>query len=175
MSAVSGKVGQWELEFKRAPQGKEGVLEVQVKGRGPISVRWRADDFGLWLEHSDQIDGFDLEGERDENGSSTYRLLERTGAGEFSGLSFKRAGEAEVSTGSGQKKSLRVRSQMPGKIVRIHVKEGDSIQKGDALLVMEAMKMENEIRASHAGVVQAIKVSSGQAVETGADLVLVET
>jgi biotin carboxyl carrier protein len=55
------------------------------------------------------------------------------------------------------------------------IKEGDTVQKGDPLMVMEAMKMENEIRATHSGVIQAVKVISGQAVETGADLVLMDT
>ena len=63
---------------------------------------------------------------------------------------------------------------MPGKILRISVKAGDSVEKGQALLVMEAMKMENEIRASHSGKIAALKVSEGQAVETGADLCLID-
>jgi biotin carboxyl carrier protein len=48
------------------------------------------------------------------------------------------------------------------------------VERGQPLLVMEAMKMENEIRASQAGKVIAVKVSEGQAVETGADLMNLE-
>jgi 3-methylcrotonyl-CoA carboxylase alpha subunit len=63
---------------------------------------------------------------------------------------------------------------MPGKIVRILVQAGAQVEKGQPLLVMEAMKMENEIRAAGAGKVSAVKVIEGQAVETGADLMLIE-
>lgn len=171
---IGGKVGQWELSFKKAPTGDTGEVEVAVNGRS-ILVRWKADDHGIWIESPEGVSGFDLEGERDENGAVRFRLLQRGGSGEYAGVSLKRAGEAEASSSHGQKKSLRVRSQMPGKIVRVQVKEGDSVQKGDPLLVMEAMKMENEIRALHAGVIQTVKVSAGQAVETGADLILMNT
>lgn len=174
MSLIGGKVGKWELGFKSAPRGAAGEVEVTVDGKR-ICVRWKADDHGLWLESPDGVIGFDFEGERDENGAIRYRLLQRAGAEEYAGLALKRAGEAEASASQGQKKALRVRSQMPGKIVRIQVKEGDTVQKGDPLLVMEAMKMENEIRAQHAGVIQTIKVTAGQAIETGADLILMNT
>ena len=72
------------------------------------------------------------------------------------------------------KKNLRVRAQMPGKILRLNLKAGDSVEKGQTILVMEAMKMENEIRAPHSGKVSHLKVSEGQAVETGADLCVIE-
>ncbi len=79
-----------------------------------------------------------------------------------------------MSGAGAKKKGVRVRAQMPGKIVRILVQPGAEVQRGQPLLVMEAMKMENEIRASQAGKVVAVKVSEGQAVETGADLLNLE-
>jgi biotin carboxyl carrier protein len=175
MSAISAKVGSWELEFKNAPRGSTGSVEVQVAGKGKLTVHWRADAHGIWVESPEGVAGYDFEGERDDNGTVLFRLLARGGEEEFAGLSLKRAGEAEAGASSGVKKALRVRSQMPGKIVRIQIKEGDTVQKGAPLMVMEAMKMENEIRATHAGVIQAVKVTAGQAVETGADLVLMDT
>jgi biotin carboxyl carrier protein len=63
---------------------------------------------------------------------------------------------------------------MPGLVVRIQVVEGQHVAAGAALVVVEAMKMENELRAPRAGVVQAIHVAIGQAVEKGALLVTVE-
>lgn len=60
---------------------------------------------------------------------------------------------------------------MPGLVVRIAVAVGDTVSAGQGLAVIEAMKMENELRASAAGVVTAIRVSAGQAVEKGAVLV----
>lgn len=60
---------------------------------------------------------------------------------------------------------------MPGLIVRVNVNPGDPVTAGQGLVVMEAMKMENELRSSVAGVVKAIHVAAGKAVEKGAVLV----
>jgi biotin carboxyl carrier protein len=60
---------------------------------------------------------------------------------------------------------------MPGLIVRVHVAEGDEVQAGQPVAVMEAMKMENELRATAAGTVQKVLVQAGKVVEKGAVLV----
>ena len=60
-----------------------------------------------------------------------------------------------------------VRSLMPGKIVEILVSVGDEVEQDQGVLIMEAMKMENEVRASTTGTVTAILVAEGQAVEAG--------
>ena len=60
---------------------------------------------------------------------------------------------------------------MPGLIVRVSVKVGDNVEAGQGIVVMEAMKMENELRATAAGVVKSVEVSVGTAVEKGALLV----
>jgi len=60
---------------------------------------------------------------------------------------------------------------MPGLIVRVSVVPGDAVQAGQGLVVMEAMKMENELRAPSAGTVTAVRVTPGNAVEKGAILV----
>jgi biotin carboxyl carrier protein len=63
---------------------------------------------------------------------------------------------------------------MPGMIVRITAEVGDQVQPGQGLVVMEAMKMENELRATAAGTVRAILVQPGMAVEKGAILLELE-
>jgi len=63
---------------------------------------------------------------------------------------------------------------MPGLIVRVSVKAGDKVEAGQGLVVMEAMKMENELRATAAGTVRSVEVSAGTAVEKGALLVALE-
>ena len=63
---------------------------------------------------------------------------------------------------------------MPGLIVRISVAEGDVVQAGQGLIVMEAMKMENELRATGAGTVKRIAIAAGMAVEKGAVLIELE-
>jgi len=63
---------------------------------------------------------------------------------------------------------------MPGKIRSIRVKEGESVVAGTVLLILEAMKMENEVRAPLAGVVRSIRVVVGSNVDKGDTLVVVE-
>ncbi|MGH7699797.1 MAG: acetyl-CoA carboxylase biotin carboxyl carrier protein subunit [Gemmatimonadales bacterium] len=60
---------------------------------------------------------------------------------------------------------------MPGLVVRLEVREGQRVEAGAGLVVVEAMKMENELRAPRAGVVAAVHARVGQAVEKGAALV----
>jgi acetyl/propionyl-CoA carboxylase alpha subunit len=67
-----------------------------------------------------------------------------------------------------------VRAPMPGLVVRVNVKVGDEVQAGQGLIVMEAMKMENELRATAAGTVKSVEVVAGTAVEKGALLVALE-
>ncbi|MBM3293030.1 MAG: acetyl-CoA carboxylase biotin carboxyl carrier protein subunit [Candidatus Aminicenantes bacterium] len=64
-----------------------------------------------------------------------------------------------------------VKSAMPGKIVRVHVKAGDRIAPRSPLLIIEAMKMENEIFSRKGGIVRAVHIAPGQAVESDALLV----
>lgn len=67
-----------------------------------------------------------------------------------------------------------LRAPMPGLIVRVSVENGDRVQTGQGMVVMEAMKMENELRASAAGTVKAVHARPGSAVEKGALLVELE-
>ncbi|GAC1412451.1 MAG: hypothetical protein NVSMB53_09450 [Gemmatimonadaceae bacterium] len=63
---------------------------------------------------------------------------------------------------------------MPGLIVRISVAVGDKVEAGQGVVVMEAMKMENELRATASGTVRRVEVSPGTAVEKGALLVALD-
>jgi acetyl/propionyl-CoA carboxylase alpha subunit len=67
-----------------------------------------------------------------------------------------------------------VRAAMPGKVVTVKVRVGDEVIRGQGLLVLEAMKMENEVPAPRTGRVARVEVSAGQAVEAGALLVELE-
>ncbi len=67
-----------------------------------------------------------------------------------------------------------VKAALPGTILKIIVSPGDRVSAGDTLLILEAMKMENEIVAPSSGVVKEIRVKEGQKVETGDVLVVLE-
>jgi pyruvate carboxylase subunit B len=62
---------------------------------------------------------------------------------------------------------------MPGKVVKVHVAVGARVSEGQGVVVVEAMKMENEIASPIDGIVKEIPVSEGQTVETGATLFVV--
>jgi pyruvate carboxylase subunit B len=67
-----------------------------------------------------------------------------------------------------------LRAPMPGMIVRVNVEVGDTVLPGQSLVVMEAMKMENELHASAAATVKAVHAQAGTAVEKGALLLELE-
>ena len=67
-----------------------------------------------------------------------------------------------------------VNSPMPGTILRVNKNVGDTVAAGEAVVVLEAMKMENDIPASKAGVIKSIAVAQGQAVAAGEFLFEVE-
>jgi biotin carboxyl carrier protein len=65
-------------------------------------------------------------------------------------------------------------TQMPGKVVKLMKKEGDTVTKGETVLILEAMKMENEIKAGADGIIKAINVKEGQALDSGFLMVEIE-
>ncbi len=163
---MEGKVGSKQLQFENLPQGKVG--ETIVNGQ---AVRFVRDEQGIWIETPQGFFGYDVRKTMNDDGQAQYALLRRKHAEVVSGVAFLKKGEESDSSASGKvKKGAKVKSQMPGKIIRVLVKAGDTVQKGQPLMVMEAMKMENEIKASIDAVVKEVKVTEGQAVETGAEL-----
>ncbi|ETP73912.1 acetyl/propionyl-CoA carboxylase, alpha subunit [Lachnospiraceae bacterium JC7] len=80
------------------------------------------------------------------------------------------AAAAPAPAASGSQGSVKVEAPMPGKILAVKKNVGDAVKSGEAILVLEAMKMENEIVAPQDGTVASINVSVGEAVESGATL-----
>jgi biotin carboxyl carrier protein len=115
------------------------------------------------------VDGTPYEVELEENqalvGGITYQL-------QVEGLEQEPAGQraaASAVTGAGSVVAI-----MPGKVIRLLVSEGDQIAEGDVVCILEAMKMENELKAPKAGTVTALHVQPGQDVEMGAVLAEIE-
>lgn len=100
-----------------------------------------------------------------------YRAMLYDGAYEFSLVDPRRALLAG-SGGAGAAGGV-LSAPMPGKIVKLLVKAGDAVQEGQTLVVMEAMKMQNELKTGTTGTVTAVNVQEGATVETGAPLVTV--
>jgi biotin carboxyl carrier protein len=77
--------------------------------------------------------------------------------------------KAKAAAGAGS-----VTAIMPGAILKVLVAEGDEVQEGEVVVILEAMKMENEIHAHKGGVVQKVHVAAGDSVENGQALVDIE-
>ena len=72
---------------------------------------------------------------------------------------------------SGNAGAVAVKAPMPGNLIKVNVKVGDAVKKGDVLCVLEAMKMENDIMAPADGVVASVEAAQGASVATDAVLV----
>lgn len=105
-------------------------------------------------------------------GRGQYSIWSDTHRFEVVALDERRRAIQEM-TGAGSANSgpTALIAPMPGLVVRINVQVGDQVQPGQPLVVMEAMKMENELRSTSTGAVRAIRVQPGAAVEKGAVLV----
>ncbi|MFO1538827.1 MAG: acetyl-CoA carboxylase biotin carboxyl carrier protein subunit [Chloroflexota bacterium] len=84
-----------------------------------------------------------------------------------------RARAARAAAASGPAARAVVKAQIPGRVVRLWVAVGDQVEAGQRLLAIEAMKMENEIRAPRAGTVESIAAAVGVPVELGDELLVV--
>ena len=74
---------------------------------------------------------------------------------------------AQTRGGGGAKRRQKITAYMPGRVVALLVEEGQAVTTGQGVVVLEAMKMQNEIRAEHDGTITRIHVQTGQAVEGG--------
>jgi len=81
------------------------------------------------------------------------------------------AGPARAAAGGAP---ITVRSPIPGRLIKLLVKAGDAVKAGQTIVVLEAMKMENELKAPRDGVVKSVGCAEGAAVESGQTLVVIE-
>lgn len=168
---------------------KGALLHVDLDGRIHIVDARRIDDSSLSLLVQSESEGTPV---RSIDASFTAQALARRSPGEGGAAgdfdvhlagrtlpvqvrqagSFGRQNKGSIGAhGSGPQ---RVTSPMPGKIVRVLVKAGDQVTAKQGLIVVEAMKMENELRAARDGRVRELSVAQGQSVDAGAVLLVVE-
>lgn len=110
------------------------------------------------------------------NGVSYEVSVEEVGEGQASAPAAVKAAPAAApkaaaapkkKAASGAAGAVKVSAPMPGKIIAVKKNAGASVKKGEVILVLEAMKMENEIVAPQDGVVASVDVAAGDAVEAG--------
>jgi biotin carboxyl carrier protein len=145
-----------------------GELQVKVDGKPFDASYEEVDDLGqVVLLHDGKSYGLSVEGDQNE--------VAITLAGHFYDVKLedereKAAHAAERASGKG---GGVVTSVMPGVVVDVLVKKGQEIEKGAPLLILSAMKMQNEINAPLAGIVKDVHVAAGQAVSAGAKLITI--
>ena len=146
--------GGWEADVER--EGQRWTFPIAGgerpglawSGARPVRYRWDPAVGGL------SVDGW------------THELR-------VEGDAAHRASELRLAS-AGTDAAAGVRAPMPGLVLVLEVAEGEQVEKGQGILIIEAMKMENEIRAPIAGVVRRVAVSAGDAVERDALLCVVE-
>lgn len=116
------------------------------------------------IEYSVQVE--ELDGENLD--------IENIQAKEESKVKTNSEPKKEAKTSSSASDADSVKSPMPGTILSVNVTKGDKVNKGQVLLVLEAMKMENEIISPKDGVVESVNVNKGENVESGALLVVIK-
>ena len=84
------------------------------------------------------------------------------------------AAKPRRSGGRKKKKSGTVSANIPGKVVTVEVEEGQTVTEGQVILILEAMKMQNEIQAPVSGTVVSVQCSEGEAIEANVPLVVIE-
>ncbi len=145
-----------------------GVKNVAVDGRA-VPIDWVRISNG---RYSLILDGrvYDFIIDLTEDGCS---VAGRKGSHTLQVEDARRLGLSHKVEG-GQSGLQRLKAEMPGKVVRVLVKVGEAVDCDQGLLVLEAMKMQNEIRAPKKGIVRKIGVSPGVAVNTGEFLLSLE-
>lgn len=73
-----------------------------------------------------------------------------------------------------EKKDIAVKAPMPGLIIDICIAEGDRVKRGDGVVIVEAMKMQNEMKAPRDGIIKKLKVKKGETVNSGDTLIVIE-
>ena len=158
-------------EYACVVQAENGALFVEVEGQ-----RYRAD-----LRHIARSDAYSL---LLDGRSYEFTLFEGEdfvelsgGAGLFHVLvqdERTHAARSKTAAARGATGPVTLLAVMPGIVRDLMVEPGDRIEKGQALLILEAMKMQNEIRADRTGAIAAVQVAVGDTVEKGAPLLVIE-
>ncbi|MDP6850829.1 MAG: biotin/lipoyl-containing protein [Planctomycetota bacterium] len=166
---VEGMDG-YQVELNLEDLGS-GRYEIKVNGKtieADISSVDRLGQYTIGLDHETYAASIE------QNGDPTdLHVGIAGGRWHFQVLDERERAASELSDAAGGK-AESVKAQMPGLVVEINASVGDVLEPGGALLVLEAMKMQNEVVTEQGGRVCEISVEEGQAVESGAPMVRLE-
>lgn len=162
--------------MKRRFTARVAGREFRIEHDGSV---FRVEGAAVDITRPDGHDGCIRIGPRTYDVSAMHREEDRAYTVSLNGKRIRVELEDEIATlmkRVGADKATKVhsavvRSPMPGKITRVLVREGELIEAGQGVLLLEAMKMENEIKAPAAGIVKVVHVSESDAVEKNAALI----
>ncbi|HEX4965408.1 MAG TPA: biotin/lipoyl-containing protein [Thermoanaerobaculia bacterium] len=162
------RAGAREEKVKIRRDGDAGY-EVTLGGRtyhvGVATAR-----HGLHSLRSLLIEGAQHEVAVRHQGEGVYRVSTSQGSELVEVSDPLTALATQSRTGKGGRRQQTVKAYMPGRVVTLLAAEGEEVTAGQGVLVLEAMKMENEIRAEHGGTITKVHVQPGQAVDNGTPL-----
>jgi biotin carboxyl carrier protein len=153
--------------------GEQGRFRVSVDGTPRLVDAWRVGEFGISLLFPG-----------DSHAGTTIDLAPGPSRGEVLAhldgrtipivVNGRRSGPGGAKAGGAAHGEQKVTAPMPGRVVRVLVAHGEDVEAHQPVVVVEAMKMENELRSPKAGRVKDVAVEAGTSVEAGRVLVVIE-
>jgi biotin carboxyl carrier protein len=153
--------------------GASGLFRVTIDGDPIVVDAQRTGDYGLSLlfpESAHEATTVQI-APGPAPGTLLAYLSGRTAAASVNG---RRTGRGGAEAGGSTHGEQQIVAPMPGRVVRVLVAPGDTVEARQPIIVVEAMKMENELRSPKAGRVKDVGVAAGASVEAGRVLVVVE-
>ena len=164
---ISGRTRTVAIE-----KGARGVYRVSLDGAPHEVDASRVGVYGLSL--LEPATGVSREVQVTPGNSPGELLISTSGRTVVATVNGRRTGRAAADGGAGAHGEQAVTAPMPGRVVRVLVAQGDEVAVRQGVVVVEAMKMENELRSPKAGRVKEVSVAPGTSVEAGRVLVVVE-
>jgi biotin carboxyl carrier protein len=155
------------------------IVEIEENGKGLYKIAVDGNEFLVdgkktgRTNYSLIVDNRSFEIEVD-NTDDEYRVLVDARNYRVHLIDERRARVDGAEGGIQAQGRQKISVPMPGRVTAVLVSQGDVVEKGQGLLIVEAMKMENEVRSPISGEVKEIKAKAGEAVEGGAVLMIIE-
>ena len=166
---IDGRIRQIAIDLVGAAEADGGEFRVSIDGQ-TTAVDVRRTDLGLSLVFRDSGRSFDAAATPVAGGEWFVQLPQVSVTATVDGRRYRRA-SANGAAAAGEQ---RILAPMPGRVVKVLVAVGSAVEARQGVIVVEAMKMENELRAPRAGIVREIRAAEGASVDAHAVLVVIE-